>query len=72
MLSKISSQEVSMVTKKRLAKLLIHTGEVEMHVEFSRQTICKAPSFEPYAAFQRIDRAGKGYISAKDVLHYMR
>ena len=72
MLSKPSSTEVSMITKKRLAKLLIHTGEVEMHIEFARQSICKAPSFEPYAAFQRIDRAGKGYISAKDIMNYTR
>lgn len=31
-----STQEISMVTKKRLAKLLIHTGEVEIQIEFSR------------------------------------
>ena len=67
-----NKQEVSLVTKKKLAKLLIHTGEMEMRIEFSRQNLCKAPSFEPYASFQRIDRAGKGYISAKDITNYMR
>jgi len=30
------TQEVSMVTKKRLAKLLIHTGETEMQIEIAR------------------------------------
>jgi len=65
-------QEVSMVTKKKLAKLLIHTGEVEIQIEFSRQNLCKAPAFEPYASFQRIDRAGKGFISAKDILNFVR
>ena len=31
-----SNQEVSLATKKRLAKLLIHTGENEMYIEFGR------------------------------------
>jgi hypothetical protein len=44
-------QEISMITKKMLAKLLIHYGESEMQIEFSRQNLCKAESFEPYAAF---------------------
>ena len=61
-----------MVTKKKLAKLLIHTGEIEMQIEFARQNLCKAPAFEPYASFQRIDRAGKGYISPKDILNFMK
>ena len=65
-------QVVSMITKKKLAKLLIHIGEQEMQIEFARQHLCKAPSFEPYAAFQRIDRSGKGYISPKDLLNYSR
>lgn len=46
-----STQEISMVTKKKLAKLLIHSGEVEIQIEFSRQNLCKAAAFEPYAAF---------------------
>jgi len=65
-------QEVSLMTKKKLAKLLIHIGETEMQIEFARQHLCKASAFEPYAAFQRIDRAGKGYISPKDVLQYTK
>lgn len=47
----LNSQEVSMITKKKLAKLLIHIGESEMQIETARQHLCKAPSFEPYAAF---------------------
>ena len=31
-----TSQEISILTKKRLAKLLIHSGEAEMQIEFSR------------------------------------
>ena len=45
------TQALSIITKKRLAKLLITTGEAEMQVEFSRQALCKCESFEPYATF---------------------
>ena len=34
--------------------------------------MCKAESFEPYAAFQRIDRSGKGYITSKDILNFAK
>lgn len=61
-----------MVTKKKLAKLLIHTGETEIQIEFSRQNLCKATAFEPYAAFQRIDRSGKGFISPKDIFNFIK
>ena len=67
-----SSQSISIITKKRLAKLLIHSGEAEMQIEFSRQALCKNEAFEPYAAFQRLDRSGKGYVSGKDFLNYAR
>lgn len=52
--------------------MLIHGGEAEMQIEFSRQALCKLEAFEPYAAFQRIDRNGKGYIAGKDLLAYSR
>lgn len=66
-----SHQSVSLITKKKLAKLLIHLGESELQIEFARQNLCKNPSFEPYASFQRIDRAGKGYITSKDIMNYI-
>ena len=34
--------------------------------------MCKLSNFEPYAAFQRIDRGAKGHITARDVEKYMR
>ena len=61
-----------MTTMKRLARLLTHTGESEQKVEFSRQQLCKTQAFEPYASFQRLDRSGKGYITARDVANFMR
>jgi len=44
-------KDMSIMTKKKMAKLLTHTGESEQRIEFSRQNFCKAQAFEPYAAF---------------------
>lgn len=44
-------KNMSIGTKKKLAKLLTYTGESEQRIEFCRQNLCKAQSFEPYAAF---------------------
>ena len=47
----MQSKNMSIGTKKKLAKLLTHTGESEQRAEFCRQNLCKAQAFEPYAAF---------------------
>ena len=52
--------------------MLMYIGETEMKIEFNRQNLCKLSNFEPYAAFQRIDRGAKGHITAKDVEKYLR
>jgi hypothetical protein len=36
---------------RKVAKLLMITGEQELQIEFSRQNLCRAEAFEPYAAF---------------------
>ena len=61
-----------MQTVKKLGKLLAFTGESEQRVEFMRQNLCKLRSFEPYAAFQRLDRTGKGFVTSKDISSFMR
>ena len=68
----MQGKNLNIATKKKLAKLLTHTGESEQQIEFSRQNLCKAKSFEPYAAFQRLDRSGKGYITPRDFANFMR
>ena len=65
-------REISVETLKKLGKLLAFIGESEQRIEVTRQACCRLNSFEPYAAFQRVDRAGKGYITPKDVKCYMR
>lgn len=34
--------------------------------------MCKVESFEPYASFQRLDRLCKGYLTAKDIIAFLR
>lgn len=61
-----------MQTLKKLGKLLAFIGESEQRVEFARQQLCKLRSFEPYAAFQRLDRSAKGYVTPRDLANFMR
>lgn len=65
-------KEISMTTKKRLAKVFTYTGEQEQQIEFARQNLSKANAFEPYASFQRLDRLSKGYLTSRDLLNYMK
>ena len=48
------------------------TGESEELIETERQNLCKILQFEPFAAFQRIDRKNKGHILAKDIQGFMK
>jgi hypothetical protein len=57
---------------KKVSKLIVFIGETELQTEFARQKLCKCNAFEPYAAFQRLDRQAKGYIISKDVEKYMK
>lgn len=65
-------REISAATLKKLGKLLAFIGENEQRLEFARQNLCKLREFEPYAAFQRLDRAGKGFVVAKDIANFLR
>jgi hypothetical protein len=68
----MKKQDISVATKKRLAKVFVNTGEGEQQIEVLRQALCKVSSFEPYASFQRLDRLSKGYITSRDLLNFMR
>ena len=57
---------------KKLVKLLMYIGETELQIEFARIKLCKAQNFEPYAAFQRLDRDGKGHVIPKDLYRYIK
>ena len=63
---------LSIETKARLKTLLLAIAEGEIGLEDSRQSLAAVPLFEPYAAFNRLDRSGAGYLSSKDFLRYLR
>jgi hypothetical protein len=69
---KTSKKELSMTTKKRLARLVMCIGEQECAIELARQNLCNCPTFEPYTAFKRIDRNGNGYLTVYDILEFAR
>ena len=65
-------RNISMKSVKKLGKLLAFIGESEQHIEYQRQNLCKLKAFEPYATFQRIDRAAKGYVTPRDLANFLR
>lgn len=68
----MNRKEISIATKRRLAKIFTFTGDLELHLEFLRQNLSKLTSFEPYASFQRIDRQGKGFLTSRDFLNFLK
>jgi hypothetical protein len=58
---------VSIDTIKKLGQYLNTIGQSEERLERYRQKLCKLIAFEPYASFQRLDRASKGSITARDI-----
>ncbi len=54
-----------------LCDLLISISDEEKNIEILRQVLSEQTLFEPYAAFQRLDRNHQGYITSTDVLEYL-
>jgi hypothetical protein len=65
-------KEISMQTKKRMAKILACIGDMEQQIEMTRQNLCNSPSFEPYSSFKRLDRNGNGYLTSYDICQFMK
>jgi len=62
----------SVQTQYRLADLLKAIADGEKQIEITRQVLAEKSAFEPYAAFQRIDRNGNGFITSFELLDYLR
>lgn len=58
-------------TSSKLAALLLSIGSEEQQTEKIRQGLCQYSDFEPYAAFQRIERSENGYIVASDIRSFL-
>ena len=62
---------ISSYTQQKLASLIMEIAKQEIHIEAARQTLCEQPLFEPYAAFQRLDRSHKGTLTDKNIYNYL-
>jgi hypothetical protein len=47
-------------------------AEEELQVERQRQYLAKLSDFEPYAAFQRVNRSGDGKVTASEIYSFLR
>lgn len=63
---------LSVETLALLRSLLVAIAEGEMSIEKQRRTLGKLVKFEPYAAFQRIDRKRTGFVDSMDILTFLR
>ena len=55
-----------------LANLLLTMSKFEQSIELKRQYLAQNENFEPYSAFQRLDRNELGFLGAKEFLNYLR
>lgn len=58
-------------TRQKLVNLLLDIAEGERQIEVLRQILCELKEFEPYAAFQRIDRSRKNSLTVTDILKFL-
>jgi Ca2+-binding EF-hand superfamily protein len=58
--------------KHNLARFFIHILEGEKAIEYQRQILGRIPEFEPYSAFQRIDRENKKFVSINNLRLFLR
>jgi Ca2+-binding EF-hand superfamily protein len=56
---------------QRLRDTLSEIGKQEKQLEVLRQILCEQPEFEPYAAFRRIDRMRRGFITNIDIMEFL-
>ena len=55
-----------------LADLLLLIASYEQKIEVKRQYLATNENFEPYSAFQRIDRRETGFLTSRDFLNFIR
>jgi Ca2+-binding EF-hand superfamily protein len=55
-----------------LADLLLTIANFEQEIELKRQFLAMNENFEPYSAFQRLDRLETGFLTPREFLNYIR
>jgi hypothetical protein len=59
-------------TQYKLKEFFQTVAEAELQVERQRQLLATLADFEPYAAFQRVNRNGDDIITALEVYTFLR
>lgn len=56
----------------KLKEFFQAVAESELSVERQRQLLASIPDFEPFAAFQRVNRNGDEIITALEIYSFLR
>ena len=59
-------------TLRILKTLLLEVGHQEQKIELIRQRLAAMDNFEPYVAFQRIDRNRNEFVVAEEIMDFLR
>jgi Ca2+-binding protein (EF-Hand superfamily) len=57
--------------RQRLKTLFIEISKHEQQLEVLREILGEQYEFEPYAAFRRLDRKRKGFVTANDIREFL-
>ena len=58
---------ISIETEARMIKFILTIGKEDSAIEQLRQNLAQLSYFEPYSAFQRIDKSLSGFITVEDL-----
>jgi hypothetical protein len=59
-------------SRQKLKDYFLMVAHEEIAIEKLRQMLSAMKDFEPYSAYQRIDREATGKVSAKILQHFLR
>lgn len=58
---------ISRDTEEKLARLFVQISVSESEIEASRYLLCKCPEFDPYSAFQHLDKHALSSLSSTEI-----
>lgn len=59
-------------TQHKLKEFFQTVAESELQVERQRQLLATLADFEPYAAFQRVNRNGDDHVTALEIYSFLK
>jgi len=62
---------LSYETRSKLAALMLSISAGEQEIEIDRQALCKLQDFEPYAAFQRLEKRQGNSLTAVNIHDFL-